>query len=63
MGGWIAKATSKNKGSLRKTLGASKGKPIPSKKLAKAASGKGVSKKTQKRAILAETLKKINKGK
>jgi len=48
----------KNPGSLRRTLGAKKGKSIPAKKLAKAAKGKGV---TGRRARLAETLKKLSK--
>jgi len=46
-----------HKGSLRKALGAKKGKPIPAKELAAAAKGKGV---TAKRARLAETLKKMH---
>jgi hypothetical protein len=54
---WIAGAI-KHKGALRKTLHAKKGKPIPEKKLEKAAKGKGV---TAKRARLAETLKKLRK--
>lgn len=54
---WIAGAI-KHKGALRKTLHAKKGKPIPAKKLAKAAKGKGT---TAKRARLAETLKKLRK--
>lgn len=49
------------KGALRKTLGAKKGKKIPAKKLEKAAEGIGVSKKTKKRAVLAETFKKLRK--
>jgi len=57
---WIQDAI-KKPGSLRKVLGAKKGKDIPAEKLEKAAEGKGVSKKTQKRAILAETLKKMKK--
>jgi len=56
---WIQKAISK-KGSLRKTLGAKKGKPIPAKKLATAAKKKGV---TGKRATLAKTLRKIARKK
>jgi hypothetical protein len=54
---WIAGAI-KKPGALRKTLGAKKGKPIPKKKLEKAAKGKG---KTAKRARLAETLTKMRK--
>lgn len=54
---WIQSAI-KKPGALRKELGAKKGKPIPAKKLAKAAKGKGV---IAKRAKLAETLKSFNK--
>ncbi len=57
---WIAKATSKNKGALRKKLGAKKGKPIPASKLNAAAKKKG---KIGKEARLAKTLKKITKKK
>ncbi len=46
------------KGALRKTLGVKKGKNIPEGKLEKAAEGEGVSKKTAKRARLAEVFKK-----
>lgn len=53
-GGWIKEATSKNKGALRKELGAKSGEPIPAKKLAKAAKAPG---KLGKRARLAETLR------
>jgi hypothetical protein len=56
---WIAKATAKNKGALRKTLGAKKGKPISEEKLEKAERSKDP--KTRKRAMLAETLKKLKK--
>jgi hypothetical protein len=56
---WIQKAI-KKKGSLRKTLGAKKGKDIPEKKLKAATKKKGV---TGKRARLAETLKKLPKKK
>lgn len=56
---WIQKAINpSNKGVLRKELGAKKGKPIPEKKLEKAAKGKGV---VAKRARLAETLKNMRK--
>lgn len=55
---WIAKATSKNKGALRKKLGAKKGKPIPAKKLNAAAKKGG---KLGKEARLAKTLKKLKK--
>jgi hypothetical protein len=54
---WI-QAAIKKPGSLRKTLDAKKGKPIPAAKLKKAAKGKGI---TAKRARLALTLKKLNK--
>lgn len=54
---WI-KGAIKSPGSLRKTLHAKNGKPIPAKKLAAAAKKKGV---TGKRARLAETLKKMHK--
>ena len=54
---WIAGAISKP-GALRKSLGAKKGEPIPAKKLAEAAKGKGT---TAKRARLAQTLKKLHK--
>ena len=57
-GNWIAKATSKNKGALRKKLGAKKGKPISAKKLNAAAKKGG---KIGKEARLAKTLKKINR--
>lgn len=50
---WIAGAI-KKPGSLRKELGAKKGKPIPAKKLAAAAKKNG---KIGQRARLAETLK------
>ncbi len=56
---WIQKIHMK-KGALRKELGAKKGKPIPAKKLAAAAKKGG---KVGKRARLAETLKKMHRGK
>jgi hypothetical protein len=56
---WIAKAIG-HKGALRKELGAKKGKPIPKKKLEVAAKKGG---KIGKRARLAETLKKMHRGK
>lgn len=59
---WIQKAI-KKKGALRKTLKAKKGEDIPMSKLKKAAAGKGVSKKTEKRAELALTLKRLSKKK
>ncbi len=55
---WIAKATAKNKGALRKELKAKPGEPIPAKKLAAAAKKGGVE---GKRARLAQTLKKLHK--
>lgn len=59
-GKWIAKATAKNKGLLRKKLGAKKGKPIPAKKLNAAAKKGG---KIGKEAVLAKTLRKLRKKK
>ena len=56
---WIAGAIEKP-GALRQELGAKKGKPIPEKKL-EAAAKKGD--KLGKRARLAETLKKMHRGK
>lgn len=50
----------KKPGSLRASLGAKKGKDIPPAKLKAAAKGK-FGPKTEKRAILAETLKKLRK--
>jgi len=55
---WIAGATAKNKGSLRKTLKAKPGQPIPLATLKAAAAKSGV---TGKRARLAITLRKMNK--
>lgn len=52
---WIAGAI-KEKGSLRRTLGAKKGETIPKGKLAAAAKKSGV---TGKRARLAQTLSKL----
>ncbi len=58
---WIQKALKKSKkGVLRKTLGAKKGKDIPASKLKAAAKGK-YGPKTEKRADLAMTLKKMRK--
>ncbi len=45
------------KGALRKEMGAKKGKPIPAKKLAKAAKAGG---KLGRRARLAKTLKAMH---
>ncbi|MFQ5685080.1 MAG: hypothetical protein ACE5GV_00320 [Candidatus Scalindua sp.] len=56
-------AAIKKPGALRKTLKAKKGKDIPVAKLKKAAAGKGVSKKTEKRAELALTLRKLSRRK
>lgn len=55
---WIAGAI-KKKGSLRKSLGVQKGKNIPSAALKKAEHSK--SPKLRKRAVLAQTLKKLHK--
>lgn len=57
---WI-KGAIKKPGALRKTLKVKKGKDIPVAKLKKAAAGKGVSGKTEKRAELALTLRKMKK--
>ena len=56
---WIQKAI-KNKGSLRKTLKVKEGKKIPLMKLKKAAKG-AYGPKTEKRAQLALTLRKLRK--
>jgi len=58
MANWIAGAI-KKPGALRKTLGVKKGEKIPAAKLKKAEHSKNP--KTRKRAILAETLKKMHK--
>lgn len=50
----------KKPGALRSALGATKGKPIPAKKLAKAAKAPG---KLGQRARFAEMLKRFKKGK
>lgn len=55
---WI-KGAIKKPGSLRKALGVKGDKTIPAGKLAKAAKAPGT---LGKRARLAETLKKLNKG-
>ena len=55
---WIEQATANKKGSLRKSLGAKAGKPIPAKKLKAAAKKGGL---MGKRAQLALNLRKINK--
>lgn len=54
---WIQKAIAKP-GALKKSLGVSKSKTIPSGKLAKAAKAPG---KMGQRARLAQTLKKLGK--
>ena len=54
---WIQKAI-KKPGALKKSLGVAKDKPIPAKKLAKAAKAPG---KLGQRARLAETLKGLRK--
>jgi hypothetical protein len=48
-----------NKGKLREKLGAKEGKPIPEKKLEKAAHSKN--KTLKKEAVLAETFRKERK--
>ena len=54
---WIAGAI-EHPGALRSALGAKSGKPIPAKKLDKAASKGGV---TGRRARLAQTLREMHK--
>lgn len=56
---WIQGAV-KNKGALHKELGVPEGKKIPANKLNKAAHSKNPT--LAKRAILAKTLKKSNRG-
>ena len=55
---WIQGAI-KHPGALRKTLGVKKGEKIPASKLKKAEHSKNPT--TRKRAVLAETLKKMHK--
>lgn len=55
---WIQKAHIK-KGALHKELGVKEGKKIPESKLKKAEHSKNP--KLRKRAVLAETLKKMHK--
>lgn len=55
---WIQKAI-KKPGALHKSLHVNKGEKIPEKKLEKAEHSKNS--KTKKRAILAETLKKMHR--
>lgn len=57
---WIAGAI-KHPGSLRKALHAKKGEKIPASKLKKAEHSKNPT--MRKRAVLAETLKKMHHGK
>lgn len=56
-GNFIADAI-KHKGALRKTLHIKKGEKIPEKKLEKAEHSKNPT--TRKRAVLAETLRKLS---
>ena len=56
---WIQKAI-KKPGALRKSLHVAKGKKIPTSKLKKAEHSKNPT--IKKRAVLAETLKKMHKG-
>lgn len=59
---WIQKAIKpENKGALRKKLGAKKGKDIPMEKINQATKSKNAT--TKKQAVMAKTLKKMNKGK
>ncbi len=55
---WIASAV-KKPGALRKTLGVKKGEKIPAKALKKAEKSKNPL--TRKRAVLAETFRKMKK--
>ena len=55
---WIAGAI-KKPGALKKSLGVKKSEKIPLSKLKKAEHSKNP--KTRKRAVLAETLRKMNK--
>ena len=57
---WIQKAI-KKPGALHKELGVPEDKKIPAKKLAAATKSKNP--KEKKRAVLAETLKGLRKGK
>jgi len=54
---WIQGAI-KHKGALRKSLGVKKGEKIPAAQLKKAEHSKNAT--TRKRAVLAETLKKMH---
>lgn len=58
---WIQGAVSKNPGSLRKALKVPAGKKIPASKLEKATHSKNPT--MRKRAVLAQTLKKLAKNK
>jgi hypothetical protein len=55
---WMEKAFENAHGQLRKTTGAKPGEPIPAKKLAKAEHSSNPT--TKKRAVLAETARKVN---
>ena len=57
-GNWI-KGAIKHPGALHKALGVKKGEKIPEAKLKKAEKSKNPT--TRKRAVLAETLKKMHK--
>jgi hypothetical protein len=57
---WIQSAVGDHRGALRAALGIKAGKDIPAAKLEKAAKKGG---KLGKEARLAETLKKMHKGK
>jgi hypothetical protein len=58
MANWIAGAV-KKPGALRKSLDVKKGQKIPEKKLEKAEHSKNAT--TRKRAVLAETFKKMRR--
>lgn len=57
---WMAKAFANAHGQLRKKLGAKKGQPIAAGKLAKATHSSST--KTKRQAVLAETARKVNRG-
>ncbi len=57
MAGWVAKAFSRNKGALHRTLGVAQGKKIPVSKLRTAAHSKNPT--TRKRAQLALNARKF----
>ena len=61
MSNWIAGAINPaNKGALHRQMGVPQGQPIPAPKLAQAANSDNAL--LAKRARLAETLKRMNKG-